>query len=357
MLKLHKIKALPILLIVALLAGSIYVGSVKAATVVDMVTTSSNQNAAALTTLTSSWTTLDAIAAGDVITMTYGASSAEFDLSTVTILSDITLTDSTTGALSTAADCTGAELFSATLSGQDVVLTACTEYAGLALGGTVTVALANVTNGASTNSPHAVSFAGTAYTDDGSSNVPVIDPGTVTVTATVDPTISFHIYETTTTTPTSTCALGTLDLGGNNAVCEYDIVGATNATSGMTISWYADVATLTSGTDTIAASSASVTPGLTDIVGEGYGIYHEAYSPTSPGLLNNAQMGDTDAVSTISANFASVPVGSGSSVVIFDSAGAANESRINIVHQAEISATTAAGSYSQVVTYTAVGTF
>lgn len=342
MLKLHKIKALPILLIIALLAGSVYVGSVKAATVVDMVTTSSDQTSGNTTTLTSTWTTLSDLDAGDVITLTYGASSSEFDL---TGLDDTNISVDDGAAVTVQSGACGAtDSVQAVVSPQDVVLTFCDSYPTLSAGATLTITFDTVLNGDSTGSPHAVSFVSTGsttYSDDGTSNVPVIDAQTVTVTATVDPTISF-------TLSTPDCDLGSLSTSAAGT-CTYNLTGATNASGGMVVSADADgvLSTGAAGAGDTIADIGSPTAEATFEAAVGVEAYAFEVATLGSGFtMDAAYTEDTyDAVpTTIDA--------------IFNSGGGPVASAATTIkHAANIDGTTPAGSYSQVVTWTAVGTF
>lgn len=361
MLKLHKIKALPILLVIALLAGSVYIGGAQAATITVLSDTMSNQTISEGSdhTIVFTLSSTGALTDDDTITLTFPAG---FVLTSITE-DDVDVSGSTLGEATTAADCTGAEHMSVAVSGQNLVLTICNGDGGdLANSETVTIEIgtvatasgtgANQITNPGTDGSYLIEIATTATDPDtGSFAVPILDNDTVTVTATVDPTISFYIYETTTTTPTSSCDLGTLTLGGTNEECDYDIVAATNATGGLVISAVADVATLTNASnDTITAVSVAVGA----ITGEGYGIYHDAISGSNPLFTNSGNLGDTATQTTASANYASIGT---SSVDLFESTGPVNESRVTITHVAEIDATTPAGAYTQAITYTAVGTF
>ena len=189
----------------------------------------------------------------------------------------------------------------------------------------------------------------TTTSDYGALAVPIITSNTVTLDATVAPTITF-------TNDNSALHFGTL----NSSAAQYansttgsgsDVVGntfaiSTNATSGYTLT-YAAAPTLTSGTNTIAAatitSSATGTPGITggqfamDAVytnGSGGGTLTSAYNHATPNWKFNTA-GDT----------------------LVSTTGPVNADSIAMHYIANISAVTPAGVYTQTNTWIATGNF
>jgi hypothetical protein len=125
-----------------------------------------------------------------------------------------------------------------------------------------TVQLDGITNSSTTNTTYYtevntynnVNCSASGVDTDGISTFVVVD--SVTVSATVHPSLTFTIGST-------TCSLGTLAAGATSS-CTFSMTAATNGTSGYSISYPASSGTLTSsGSDTIDAIGTTATTAST----------------------------------------------------------------------------------------------
>jgi len=169
----------------------------------------------------------------------------------------------------------------------------------------------------------------------------------VNISATVDPVISLNLYEVGTTTPTSTCALGTLSTS-TIETCGYDVVVSTNASTGYTASIKAisDLVPVSGNGDDINASDGTVTP-----ASEEYGVSTSAAAQTITQTNTTCSALDNG---TTAMNASSLTT---SDQDVVTSGVPVDAQRTTICHAAAISDITAAGSYSHQVTITAVGSF
>lgn len=164
----------------------------------------------------------------------------------------------------------------------------------------------------------------------------------INVSATIDPFIEFAIRNTDDNAYTSTCAFGTLSTI-SVSTCAYRLAAGTNATNGFTVSVYADGG-FVSGSDQIddITENSTVTAGT-----ENYGIAVTA----ATGLTEEGDFNDDD-----------TPVPTTTVAIISDTGpfayteGDTTTSSL-ITHRAAIDALTPAGTYTQVVTYTATANF
>lgn len=369
MLKLHKMKALPIVMIIALLAGSLYIGSAQAATLTSLSTTMTNQTISEATDHTILFTTPTGVAAGETITLTFASSSgtgasiaAALDFEDLDLSYDeaggdgVCDTGDTELTLAGAASTTtwGAVRTSGT------VITFTSDSGTIPAGAEICVEIGTgaeagatgaeqVTNPDTASANHTIAIAGT-QTDSGSLAYPVITNDTVTVTATVDPTITFAIRNSDDNGDTNACSLGTLSTGSVSN-CAYRLAVDTNASGGYTIYFAADATLNNASSDTIddIAEDGTVSSGT-----EGYGVAVTGATAggasgatyTEEGIFNDD---DSPIPTTTTALFSiNKPA---------DYTVSSLTTSTLVTHKAAISAVTPAGAYNQAVTYTVVGAF
>ena len=273
---------------------------------------------------------------GSTITITFPAG---FLLTDPIIEDDVDISGSTTGEMTTAADCTGAEEVGVGISGQIITFTICTGDNGdLAGSETVTIEIgtnatasgtgANQITNPSAGNDYQISIGGT-MSDSGSLAVSIITSDSVTVSATVDSTFTFTISS-------ATCALGTLSTASVSS-CTYTITTTTNAEDGYTTTIIED-GNLRDGTPDIDdVSDGTVTAGS------------EEYGASS----NDADSLD---IITTSGDAASPITGTAQSVAT-QASGPVSADAVIVTHHASIASTTIAGSYSHIVTLVSTGTF
>jgi hypothetical protein len=185
---------------------------------------------------------------------------------------------------------------------------------------------------------------GGTFGDSGTAGIAIVTGDQVNITATVDPTISFAVTD-------STIGFGTLGAGGarwangagtgsGSEVSAHDITAATNATSGYTI--YVLGATLTSGINTITeigGSAVASSPGS-----EQFGLKVAAAGGSGAAVSPYASADYAYNATTVQDDIATSTVPS-------------TTTTFSITYLANISATTEAGSYATTLTYTATGLF
>jgi len=216
--------------------------------------------------------------------------------------------------------------------------------------GSQTVVFGNVTNPSATNSTYFARL--TTYSDAGwttaidTGTVAAATAGQITVTATVNETLTF-------TLASATVALGTLSTGSTGSGTS-TMTAATNGTSGYAIT--VNGTTLTSGLNTITAMGtqstngsattsatntsqfglnlrSNATPAIgSDVSGSGSGTYGTNY-----GIANNFRFFTGDTVATAS--------------------GPTNSNTFTVSYIANIAGSTLPGNYSTTLTYIATATF
>lgn len=251
----------------------------------------------------------------------------------------------------TLADTAGVSSWGASFTGQVLTLThptngangdiAASDIVVVQIGQNATGGILNaqLTNPGSDGSK-TISIAGT-FGDIGSLAVAIMTEDQITVTATVNPTISSALLDGS-NNPIATCALGTLSQAAIN-VCTYKNRVNTNATGGYTSTIMAN-GQLGSGTHNIPDENTT----QIDRGTEEYGI-----GTNSPDLnldlptYTTCQDGATQIagpVSTIALKYA-------------DYGSPANNRDTSLCHAVSISGITPAGNYSQVVTHITTGHF
>ncbi len=206
-----------------------------------------------------------------------------------------------------------------------------------------TTGVNQITNGA-VDDDDTIAIAGT-FGDSGTLAVDIITDDQVTITATVDPTITFSISD-------NAIGFGTLSssaarwangagTGSGTETTAHDLTVATNAASGYTV--YVSGATLTSGLNSITAIGGSAT--ASSVGTEQFGIKVGASGGSGGALAPYA-----------TANYAYNATGS-TQDDIAESTGPSVTTTFSITYLANILATTEAGSYATTLTYTTTGRF
>lgn len=164
----------------------------------------------------------------------------------------------------------------------------------------------------------------------------------VSVTATVDPTLTFSLGA-------ATVALGTLSTS-STASGSHTAIIATNGASGFTLTY--NGATLTSGANTITAMGAANT---STIGSEEFGINLKANTTPSVG----ANVVQTSGTCNTSANYATADNFAyfAGATTTMASAAAPADCTYTVSYIANIAPTTEAGSYATTVTYVGTGLF
>lgn len=186
---------------------------------------------------------------------------------------------------------------------------------------------------------------GGTFGDSGTAGLAIVTADQVSVTATVDPTISFAITDTTigygTLSSSSARWANGAGTGSGTETSAHDLTVATNAAGGYTVYVLGD--TLTSGVNTITAIGGSAT----------------ASSPGSEqfGFKVGASGGSGAAVAPYdTANYAYNATASTQDDIAASTVASATTT-FSITYIGNISATTEAGSYATTLTYTATGNF
>ena len=200
-------------------------------------------------------------------------------------------------------------------------------------------------NNATSAGSKTVSLTGPTSGDSGQFAIPIMDSDQVTVTATVDPTISSDL------TPGGapyTCALGTLSDAAVNG-CEITNTVSTNATSGYNTT-IVENGNLCSPSVAVCTNNIDDTSGGTIVAGtEEYGV----------------STSDTDATG-ITADYDEVACGgatenasaiTGTAQIYADEIGAVASDATKLCFAASIIATTPSGSYSHITTHITTGNF
>lgn len=198
----------------------------------------------------------------------------------------------------------------------------------------------NSTNPSANASPYAINISGT-FGDTGDINVAIITDDQVAVSSTVAQSMSFSLSA-------NTLALGTLS---TSAVVSgsHTVTVATNAASGMVLT-YAGT-TLTAGANTITAMSSAA---ASSIGTEQFGINAKDNATPNVGL----ECSGTAPIAVAATGYATVDnfkFVTGETII--SSAAGINSTTCTISYIANISGATEAGSYTTTLTYTATATF
>lgn len=190
--------------------------------------------------------------------------------------------------------------------------------------------------------------------DYGAALIYVGDDNDVTVTAQVQPTLSFAIRNSADTSDTNACDLGVLDTASVNT-CLYRLKPATNAASGYTVQINSDGDLRISGSGDVADALDidPVTENSTVGAGtEDYGIAFNGGAATGGAITESGDFNDDD-----------TPIPISSATNLYTSNGPNNPGATDttntalVTHRAAMDNDTETGNYSQTVTYYASATF
>lgn len=206
-----------------------------------------------------------------------------------------------------------------------------------------------ISNGVAANA-HSITIGG-GFGDSGTASIDIIADDSVNITATVDPTITFTISDTTVgfgTLTTSTASWATGDLAGVTSVPadttgSHEMTVATNAASGYSITYKG--ATLTSGGNTIDVATISSdndgTPGTEQFA---LGIDDNGGNVT---IASGYDLAGTNSYAFVANT---------TTTVASETAPTTTET-IDVQYIANIASTTEAGSYATDITWIATGNF
>lgn len=345
-------KVIPLLIIASLFGILIPFSSlVQAATVTSLSDNLSRLQTSTLANHTIRFVTPTGVAAGQTITLTFDSdftmgsfSVNNVDLATATTcggsFSDKTLATSPSGATWGVGQ--SGQVITITSGTDTITATHCVEVeigSNATSGASGTIQITNP-SGAQT----ATLTIGGTFGDSGTAGIAIVTGDQVSITATVDPTISFSVSDSTIgygTLTSSSARWATGDtLGSGSSTSAHDVTAATNAASGYTV--YVLGATLTSGLNSITAIGGSPT----------------ASSPGTEqfGIKVSAAGGSGTAVSPYNgANYAYNATTTQDDIAT--ASGPSTTTTYSITYIANIDATTEPGSYTTTLTYTATGSF
>jgi len=346
-------RSISILAVVSMVFGLNY-GVANAATVTSLKDIQTTLVDSANSNHTISWVSPSAVANAATITLTFATG---FDLTGV-VENDIDIAGTTEGELTTAADCTGAENAGVGVSGQVITITLCTGDGGdFTNSETITVEIGtnatssgtganqinNQTAGQNTTDPTVDVTSGAS--DVGSFAVEVIADDSVNVTATVDPSLSFSISDTTigfgTLTTSAARYANSAATGSASETPAHTLTAGTNAAGGLIVTY--NGALLTSASNNIDAGTNLDIDGTAGT--EQFGIAFD----------------DNGSFFSIVAGYdQATPLSSfvaGTTTTVFSSTAPIASTAVDAHYIANIAANTPAGSYSTDLTYIATGTF
>lgn len=349
-------KAVALVAILGLLTVFMPMSSVRAAALTSMSDTTSRLEVSVQGTHTFAFTTATSLTATQTINIAFDTAADSFTLDATIASTDFSAVSGMTMVANVGA-CAGAtdEVYpsvDASAPGESYTLTVCT-------GDTVTAGAKSFTidNNEITNpsSPAVYKVDITTTSDSGSIALAIITDDTVSVTATVDPSVTFSI---------SDVAIGygvlsaTQDCWANGtppAACDTTFAPpaahtfslGTNAASGVALTYSG--ATLTAGTPTI--SVATVAGDTSDPVGT---IGTEQFAIGFDDNAATFTFADTAAYDQSLGNYKFV---AGATTTILSSSAPVAATTIDAHYLANISAATEAGAYSTSITYIATGTF
>jgi hypothetical protein len=297
---------------------------VNAASLTSISDTLTRQKAATASSHTIKFTTSAGIASGNTVTFVFPGSS-------------FTMAASLTGV--TIADNAGADNAVTSASWSAPTLTITASASSIVVAGhaaTIKIPSNQITNPAA--GTYIVSIGGT-FSDTGKMAIVIVTDDQVSLSATVDPSMTFSLS-------TNSSAFGTLS-GASVATASPNITltVATNATSGYTIT-VSDQGSGTAPGLYNSGSSYNISSTTTTLAAgaEGYGIQASSASATVASPYNTSGNG-VGALSRTPQNLAS-----------FNSNTTADHT-VTVAHLAAISGSTKSGSYADTITYIATGNF
>ncbi|MBI5405394.1 MAG: hypothetical protein HY976_04180 [Candidatus Kerfeldbacteria bacterium] len=353
-------RGLAILGVFALTFSMVPVTSVNAATITSAKDVLSTLVDSANANHTLSWVSPSGVANGSTIVLTFASG---FSLTGV-VEDDIDIAGSTEGELTTAGDCTSTEKAGVVVSGQTITFTLCSGDGGdFTNSETITIEIgtnatasgtgANQINNqtsAQNNLDPTIDITSGA-SDTGSVAVEVIADDSVNITATVDPSITFSITDTTIGFGTLSASApryataDTLGTGSNTAGHQFTI--GTNAASGFAITYSG--ALLTSAGNTISAATIAG-----DIDGtQGTEQFAIAFDELTTSILTIAS-GYEEESNNLKFDTTGAPT---QNITVISRTSPAATTTVDAHYLANINANTEAGSYTTDITYIATGTF
>lgn len=354
-----------LVVVLALLTFNLPVRTVRAAAVTSFDVTLSRVRTSTLANQTIEFVTPTGVnASTDTITLTFAAA---FTMGTFAVANVDFAQDDDGGCNGVWTDKTlaasaAAGTWGVAQAGQVITLTAPTDAGAteipasrcvqIEIGSNATAGAAGTTQitNPSTAASHTVTIGG-AFGDTGSAAVGILTDEQVSVTATVDPSITFTVDDTTVgfgTIVTSAGRWATGDALGAAAsattpTAAHTMTVATNAQSGYVVTY--NGATLTSGANTITDAA-----------------FIDEDSDGTPGTEQFGIDASTSGNATIAANYLRDAVAdwdfvpSTTTTLVSETVATATET-ISVSYLANIAATTEAGSYSTTLTYIATGMF
>ena len=301
------------------------------------------------------FTTPTGVAAGETITITF---DTDFDTASITE-DDVDVADDTVD-LTTAADCSGDEEAGVSIAADVLTIEICSGDGGdIAASSVVEVevgtnATADGTGSNQITNPAAaetstIEIAGT-MTDSGSLAVVTLADDSVAVSATVDPSITFSISDTSIgfgDLSSSAARFATSDGNGSgtDSSAAFTMEVATNATGGYSITY--NGSTLTSGADTIDVAA------ITDDADGTQGTEEFGMGLSTAGDASIAAAYDHNATP---ANRDWAFVADTTTEIVSETGPTAAET-ISVFFLANIAGNTEAGTYTTAITYIATATF
>lgn len=305
------------------------------------------------------------IASGQTVTLTFGAA---FTTSSI-VLGDIDFATGNSGTCSSAsytdqtlvASGATSSQWNTTFSSSVLTITSggasATSAAGncmrFLIGTNASGGTNQITNGSAGASTATVVANVNAGTDTGTLFIPIITNDQVTISATVDPTISFSISSTSVTFGSLSASTGRWATGsGANASAATDpttsntahtLTVGTNASTGYTVTYIG--ALPTSGANTIAAATitgdSDGTPGTNQFA-----------------LCGKGTSGSPSVVSTyLCATNSNYNFAAGTTTTLFTASAPASSDVVSVAYLANIASSKQAGTYTTTLTYVATGNF
>jgi len=357
------------------LGGVLGVQQAFAASLTDISDTLTTETASTAADHTIVFTTPTGVANAETITLAF---ESDFDISAV-VAADVAITGSTYGAMTVAADCSATDEASVGVSGQTITLTLCTGDGGLFIATeTVTIAITNehITNATSAGS-YTLTIAGT-MTDSGVGAISIVDSDVVTISATVDPSITFDLDTgaalAADTAAAYTVALGTLTSGSvtTSGVSSVNYVGMdldTNASGGAVITVASDNATGLCSTSvtgdcvpytagTIAAGTAGFGICVGRITAATEGVLATSAFSASGTLQTTTTAAEVSPSCTTTSHAVGTALTNSAQAIINTNLNPVAGGRVEVLVKAGISGVTPAhNDYTNTLTFIATGTF
>ncbi len=328
----------------------------KAAALTGLKDTASRLEQGVLGTHTFAFTTTGALTALQTINILFDSAADSFTLDATIASTDFSAVTGMT-MVANLAGCAGAtdEVYpsvDASAPGESYTLTVCTGDTVPAGAIAFTIDNNEITNPAGA-AVYKVDITTTA--DSGSLALPIVADDTVSVTATVDPSVTFSISDVAigfgVLSATSDCwALATPPAACDTAfppTAAHTFSLGTNATTGVALTYSGALMTAAGGTITAATIAGDTTDPVGSNAAEQFAIGFDDNAATFT-------FADTSAYDQNAGNYKFV---AGATTAILSSGGPVAATTIDAHYLANITAATEAGAYSTAITYIATGTF